>query len=149
MVITWRADLWNYHVLALWLLWHVSSRLPNDILPAHQPQNCWAQKNVVESVSAAFAQLYRIKLLRLKKETRLTDEFDRQLKHASETLLLLTDCDFMEQDLFNDTLYDLWHYFSVYREPQTKFLVWAKEFHKSENYASDQNFLLRYTSGKS
>lgn len=28
-----------------------------------------------------------------KKETKLTDECDRQLKHASETLLLLTDCD--------------------------------------------------------
>lgn len=72
---------------------YVSSELHNDILPAHQPQNCWAQKSFVESVSAAFAQLYRIKLLPVKKETTLTDECDRQLKHASQTLQFLTDSD--------------------------------------------------------
>lgn len=101
----------------------MSSKLHNNIWSAHQLQNWTAQQDLVESVSAAnvFAQLYRIKLLLVKNETKLTDECDRQLKHASETLLLLTDCDFVKQDLLNDSLCDLWHYFSVYREPPIQF----------------------------
>lgn len=74
---------------------YVFSKLHNNILPACQPHNYFAQQDLGESVRAAnvFAQLYRIKLLHVKKETKLTEERDRQLKHASETLLLLTDCD--------------------------------------------------------
>lgn len=67
---------------------YVSSKLHNDVLPAHQPQNRWAQKNLVESVCAAsiFAQLYQIKLLRVKKkrqswQTSVTDNWNMYLKH--------------------------------------------------------------------
>lgn len=89
--------------------YHVSSKLHNNILPVRQPQNCFAQQNLVESVSAAnvFAQLYRIKTAVRKKETKLTDERDRQLKHASETLLLLTDCD---QDFGRGTRLVKWQF---------------------------------------
>lgn len=89
--------------------YHVSSKLHNNILPAGQPQNCFAQQNLVELVSAAnvFAQLYQIKTAVRKKETKLTDERDRQLKHASETLLLLTDCD---QDFGRGTRLVKWQF---------------------------------------
>lgn len=110
---------------------YVFSKLHNDILPAHQPQNRWAQKNLVESVCAAniFAQLYWIKLLRVKKETKLTDECDRQLQHAFETLLLLTDCDFVEKRLVQ------WHviwfmtlFLSVARTTNKILGAWQKNY---------------------
>lgn len=64
---------------------YVSSRLHNDVLPAHHPQNRWAQKNLVESACAAnvFAQLYRIKLLRVKKR----DKADRRVWQTTETCI--------------------------------------------------------------
>lgn len=114
---------------------YVSSKLHNDVLPAHQPENRWAQKNLVESVCAAniFAQLYWIKLLRVKKETKLTDECDRQLKHAFETLLLLTDCDFVEKKTCSVTRYMIYDTISQSSEnhKQNSWCM-AEEFHKNQ-----------------